>query len=206
MGSRGQFTRNSVAHHHPWTTSTFDEMATEGEAQSISRYTFEGPSSRPTKVQPDPDLQCWPVCKRRCKGRRRVLHRRHMCKQNQGKVPMHVSEAQVRVSRLQATLDLLGTRISQGISRDCQAAMSRAARGRTSGFLFKVRGACPRTHRATEENCRGSTATLTKCESQLAAGLQDLEWLRAEVRACPALPASHTKPQSCGICDEKWSS
>ena len=29
---------------------------------------------------------------------------------------------------------------------------------------------------------------LTKCESQLAAGLQDLERLRAEARACPVLP------------------
>ena len=45
MGSRGQFTRSSVAHHHSWTTSTFDEKATEGEAQCISRYTFEGPFS-----------------------------------------------------------------------------------------------------------------------------------------------------------------
>ena len=45
MGSRGQFARSSVAHHYSGTTPTFDEMATEGEAQSISRYTFEGPFS-----------------------------------------------------------------------------------------------------------------------------------------------------------------
>ena len=54
MGSRGQFTRSSVAHNHLGTTSTFNEMATEGEAQCIGHYTFEGPFSttRPTKVQP----------------------------------------------------------------------------------------------------------------------------------------------------------
>ena len=39
MGSRGQFTtRSSVAHHHSGTAPTFHEMATEGEAQSISRH------------------------------------------------------------------------------------------------------------------------------------------------------------------------
>ena len=130
-----------------------------------------------------PKMQCWPVCKRRCTGRRRVLHHRHMCKQNQGRVLMHAWQ--------RPRLDLLGADNpdAEGTSRDCQAAMSRAARGRTSGFLFEVRGARPRTHRVTEENCRGSSATLDQVRS-----VGRRVRLRAEARACPAIPASHTEP------------
>ena len=43
MGSRGQSARGSVAHHLAGSTSAFRQLATEGEAQFVSRSTFEGP-------------------------------------------------------------------------------------------------------------------------------------------------------------------
>ena len=59
-----------------------------------------------------------------------------------GKSPdARVAEAQARVSRLQAALDLLGADNPDAellkASLETAAAMSRAARGRTSGFLLK---------------------------------------------------------------------
>ena len=54
----------------------------------------------------------------------------------------------------------------------------------TVGFVFEVCGKRPRTRGTTKKNC-----------SQLAAGLQDLERLRAEARACPVPPPSHNEQE-----------
>ena len=43
MGFQGQSARGSVAHHPAGSTSAFRQLATEGEAQFVSRITFEGP-------------------------------------------------------------------------------------------------------------------------------------------------------------------
>ena len=56
--------------------------------------------------------------------------------------------------------------------------------------MERAQGRIERQKKIVEE----AQQLLTKCESQLAAGLQDLERLRAEARACPAPPASHTEP------------
>ena len=141
MGSRGQFARSSVAHHYSGTTPTFDE-ATEGEAQSISRYTFEGPFST--------------------------------IAQHEG--PAHSPEEQ--------------SFIHSGGDRQCRVQPVGERLDSCLKFVERAQGRIERQKKIVEE----AQQLLTKCESQLAAGLQDLEQLRAEARACPAPPASHTEP------------
>ena len=70
-------------------------------------------------------------------------------------------------------------------------------------FVERAKG----THRKIVEEAQ---QFLTNLESQLAAGLQDSERLRAEARACAVPPAPHTspraKPLNCGNCAKKWNS
>ena len=113
-----------------------------------------------------PILQCWPVCKRALQRAKESSSPSTHVQAEPGRSPdARVAEAQARVSRLQAALDLFGAdnpdaELLKASLETAKRQWWRAARGRTSGFLFEVRGARPRTHRATEENCRGSSAAL----------------------------------------------
>ena len=55
MGSRGQFARSSVAHHHLGITPTFREMAQKAKrspSAATPSKAHSPPPSRPTKVEP----------------------------------------------------------------------------------------------------------------------------------------------------------
>ena len=188
-----------MAHHCSGTTPTFDEMATEGEAQSISRYTFEGPLSTIAPHEGpvnSPEEQSFI----HSSGDQCIGGRPRFCSLGQFASGVAWGEGdfftidtcanrireESRCTRGRSTSQSLSfagrigcvggrqprRRTFEGISRDCQAAMSRATHGRTSGFLFEgARGRIKRQKKIVEE----AQQLLTKCESQLATRLQDLE-------------------------------
>ena len=112
-----------------------------------------------------------------------------------GKSPdARVAEAQARVSRLQAALDLLGAdnpdaeflkASLETAKRQCRVQPVGERLDSCLKFVDRAQGRIERQKKIVEE----AQQLLTKC-----AGLQDLERLRAEARACPAPPASYTEP------------
>ena len=163
MGSRGQFARSSVAHHYSGTTPTFDEMATEGEAQSISRYTFEGPFSTIIASHEGPARSPEEQSFIHSGGDQCIGDRPRPCSVDQFARGLAKGEGEFftidtcasktreesRCTRGRSTSQSLsfagrvgfvgsrqpGRRTSEGISRDCQAAVSRAARGENVWIL-----------------------------------------------------------------------
>ena len=119
-----------------------------------------------------------------------------------GKSPdARVAEAQARVSRLQAAADLLGVDNPDAeLLKASLEAPKRQCRVQPVGerldsclkFVERAQGRVERQKRIVEE----AQQVLDNYESQLAAGLQDLERLRAEARACPIPPPSHSEPAS----------
>ena len=122
------------------------------QAATFSKVQPAAPKSKVSSIQAavsalgqNPDPAVLASLQEVLQGRRESSPSTHV-QADPGKSPdARVAEAQASVSRLQAELDLLG---AEGISRNCQEAMSRAACRRTSGFLFEVR-ARTRTHRTT---------------------------------------------------------
>ena len=116
-----------------------------------------------------------------------------------GKSPdARVAEAQARVSRFLAAADLLGV-------DNPDVELPKASLGTASGNAASISwrlDPCvkfverPRTHRTTEKVVEEVQQLLANRESQLAAGVQDLQRLRAEARACPVPPVSHAEPAS----------
>ena len=115
-----------MAHHHSGTTSTFNEMATEGEASAATPSKVHSPPlSRPMKVQPaapksnvssiqaaisalgvNPDLAVLASLQEALQRAKESSSSTHV-QAEPGKSPhARVAEAQARVSRLQAALDL----------------------------------------------------------------------------------------------------
>ena len=113
-----------------------------------------------------------------------------------GKSPdARVAEAQARVSRLQAAVDLLGVdnpdaelliASLEAAKRQCRVQPVEERLDSCLKFVGRAQGRVERQKRIVEE----AQQVLANYESQLAAGLQDLERLRAEARACPV----HNEP------------
>ena len=177
------------------------------------------PSSRPTKVQPaapksnvssiqaaisalgaDPDPAVLASLQEALQRAKKSSSPSTHVQAEPGKSPdARVAEAQARVSRLQAALDLLGAdnpdaellkASLETAKRQCRVQPVGERLDSCLKFVERAQGRIERQKKIVEE----AQQLLTKCESQLAAGLQDLERLRAEARACPAPPASHTEP------------
>ena len=119
-----------------------------------------------------------------------------------GKSPdARVAEAQARVSRLQAAVDLLGVdnpdaellkASLEAAKRQCRVQPVGERLDSCLKFVERAQGRVERQKRIVEE----AQQVLANYESQLAAGLQDLERLRAEARACPIPPPTHNEPAS----------
>ena len=195
MGSRGQSTRGGVAHHHAGSTSAFRQLATEGEAQFVSRSTFEGPctssigceeGSGPYSPEeqdffhpsgdhcsgPDPDpaiLSSLKDALQRAKESSKPSPNLHT-----GKSPdARVAEAQARVSRLQAAVDLLGVdnpdaellkASLEAAKRQCRVQLVGERLDSCLKFVERAQGRVERQKRIVEE----AQQVLANYESQLA--------------------------------------
>ena len=119
-----------------------------------------------------------------------------------GKSPdARVAEAQARVSRLQAAVDLFGVdnpdaellkASLEAAKRQCRVQPVGERLDSCLKFVERAQGRVERQGRIVEE----AQQVLANYESQLAGGLQDLEPLRAEARACPVPPPTHNEPAS----------
>ena len=119
-----------------------------------------------------------------------------------GKSPdARVAEAQARVFRLQAAADLLGVdnpdaellkASLEAPKRQCRVQRVGECLDSCLKFVERAQGRVERQKRIVEE----AQQVLANYESQLAAWVQDLERLRAEARACPIPPPSHSEPAS----------
>ena len=112
-----------------------------------------------------------------------------------------VADAQARVSRLQAAVDLLG--VDNPDTEPLKASLETAKRQcrvhRVGEGLDPCLKFVERAQRRIERQKKVVKETqlfLAKWESQWAAGLQDLERLRAEARESPVPPASHAESAS----------
>ena len=198
-------------------------VATEGEAQFVSRSTFESPHhlhrmrrrfrpQQPRRARFLPSrrrlllfghtqiLQSCPVSETHCRGRRRVPRRHRICMQSQGRAQTLAWRKHQSVSPPSCS-GSVGSRqprrrTPQSTSGGRQATVPRSTCGGTVGFVSEVCGTRPWARGTSEKNRRGSTAGLGQLRVTVGPRVEDLERLRAEARACPVPPPSHNEPAS----------
>ena len=204
-----------MAHHLAGSTSAFRQLATEGEAQFVSRSTFEGPCTSSIGCEEgsgpySPEEQdFFHPSGDHCSGARprscNLVQSQRCIAEGKGEFQAVTESAyreEPRRSRGGSTSQSVSPpscsgsvgsrqprrRTPQSISGSRQATVPRSTCGGTVGFVSEVCGTRPRTRGTTEKNRRGSTAGLGQ--------LRVTVGRRAARSGTIAPPPTHNEPAS----------